>query len=256
MADKLANKAADIAKLCKRRLSEEIHYNLFWNPINVDISKDLIWLRKKHKQNRIDEWKLRHNEWLNGSMDTDTYMGERLMHNLFVEDNGNKICNNNNKMKEEFKFLNPYEASVICKLRTEHINLNDYKFFRFKDDSSNFGNCRYCNVKESVSHFLIDCPGQNNQIALRMNPFDVNYNGIRNILKSRLKKIDAFFKNNSHFTAKNILFPHCWQQSIARDDLQRKSKMGRQISRRVNILREVINFVKSSRRFKREKYGI
>ena len=41
-----------------------------------------------------------------------------------------------------------------------------------------------------------------------------------------------------------------------RDDPRRKTKLSSQIKRRVNILREVINFVKSTKRFKREKYGI
>ena len=76
-----------------------------------------------------------------------------------------------------------------------------------------------------------------------------------NVLKSKLKRIDIFFKNRSHFTSKNLLFPHSWQVRPYRKDPNYKCKLNAQLLRRVRILREVINFVRMTRRFKREQFG-
>ena len=46
IADELAKNAAEIANNCKYGFDNTIRYNTFLNPINVDISKDLILLKK------------------------------------------------------------------------------------------------------------------------------------------------------------------------------------------------------------------
>ena len=45
-ADALAKAAATIACNCKYNFDDTIRYNTFKNPINVDISKDIIYLNK------------------------------------------------------------------------------------------------------------------------------------------------------------------------------------------------------------------
>ena len=54
-ADALAKQAAAIAHNCIYKLDNIIKYNTFFNPINVDIQKDLILLNKwyKKKENKI-----------------------------------------------------------------------------------------------------------------------------------------------------------------------------------------------------------
>ena len=54
MADSLAKQAAAIAHNCKCKLDNIIEYNTFFNPINVDIQKDLILLNRiGYKDNKI-----------------------------------------------------------------------------------------------------------------------------------------------------------------------------------------------------------
>ena len=136
---------------------------------------------------RIKEWKHEQNNWNLGNLDTNMYRGDMIFHRMIIGHNG-IIKRSTNDMKEELKFLKPYESSIITKLRSECINLNGYKNFRFNDD--NFGNyelCRYCHIPETVKHFLIDCPGQQNKTALILNPMDTNYNACRNILKYKFQ---------------------------------------------------------------------
>ena len=68
-------------------------------------------------------------------------------------------------MRNQLKHLKQYESEIVNKLRSECINLNGYKNFRY--DESN-GNCIYCCVAETVEHFLIDCCGSKSEY--------VNYN--------------------------------------------------------------------------------
>ena len=131
-----------------------------------------------------------------------------IFHRMILGHNGD-VKKPINDMKNEFKFLKLYEASIITKLRTECINLNGYKHFRFNDDNLGlYELCGYCETPETVKHFLIDCPGQTNVDALKLNHMDTNYNASTNILKYKLTKIDSFFRNRSHFNVINLLFPH------------------------------------------------
>ena len=126
-----------------------------------------------------------------------------------------------------------------------HINLVDYEM------------CKYCNVPETVEHYLIDCncPGQKKK-TLELNPCNTNYNACRNILKYKLKKIDSFFKNRCNFNVVNLLFPHIWQVKPLRKDKNYKIKITNGINRRIYIFREIIEFVRRTKRFDREKFGI
>ena len=224
--------------------------------MHVDISIDLKRLRYKQRQDRIKEWKLEYKNWNMGHINSNMYKGNLIFHRMMFGHNG-IIKHSTNDMREELRFMKPYEASIITKLRTECINLNGYKNFRFNDN--NFGNyelCRYCNVPETVKHYLIDCPGQQNKTALMLNPMDTNYNASRNILKYKLKKIDSFFKNRGNFNVNNLLFPHTWQLKPHKDDKNYKLKINNGHKRRVYIFKEIIEFVQQTKRFSREKFGI
>ena len=191
-----------------------------------------------------------------GQLNQNIYKGNMIFHRMMVSPQ-EYVRKSTNDMKNELKFLQPYEASIITKFRTECINLNGYKYFRFKDiNNGHLGNCKCCHVPETVEHYLIDCSGQTNVSAERMNPFDTNYNANRNILKSRLKKIDSYFKNQAHFNVISLLFPHSWQQKPLKSDEFYKSKLARALNQRVFIIKEIIEYVHKTKRFKREKYGI
>ena len=56
MADQLAKSAANLLNMCKYGESKFIRYDLRKNPVNVDIAKDLIKLRKLWKKQRKSEW--------------------------------------------------------------------------------------------------------------------------------------------------------------------------------------------------------
>ena len=72
---------------------------------------------------------------------------------------GNKIRvrYKSNEMRKEMRYLSYRESQIVNKLRTEHINLNDYKYVRFDDRDALEGYCRYCDRVETVEHFLEDC---------------------------------------------------------------------------------------------------
>ena len=61
-----------------------MYYNTYLNPINVDISKDLIYLNKWYKQHRKNEWIQRQHNWKNGKLIKHQYIGNMLMHDYFV----------------------------------------------------------------------------------------------------------------------------------------------------------------------------
>ena len=254
--DAIANRAATIAKNCKYGKSKYFKYNTFYNPVHVDISIDLKRLHYKQRQDRKKEWETRNNNWKKDSLDENMYKGNMIFHKMMMGHNG-YVRKNTNDMKNELKYLKPYEASIITKLRTECINLNGYKNFRFNDHNNGYYElCKYCKVPETVQHFLIDCGGQQHKLALEMNSMETNYNASRNIFKQRLKKIDSFFKNRANFNVINILFPHTWQIKPQRNDKNYKIKIQNGIKRRICIFKELIEFIHRTKRFKREKFGI
>ena len=134
--------------------------------------------------------------------------------------------------------------SLITKLRTECINLNDHKHFRFKDiNNGHYEMCKYCSVPETVEHYLIDCLGQTKKLALEMNSWEINFNASRNILKCKLKRIDSFFNNRANFNVINLLFPHVWQVKPRRKDINYKTKIENGTKRRICIFKELTEFV-------------
>ena len=151
-----------------------------------------------------------------------------------------KLNNNNKLLKSELSELNTMYAEIIFKLRTETAYLNNYRHYIYKDcliTCPNIG----CNVRETVAHYLIDCP-----------KFDI----IRNDLRKKLIKTCRFFKYNYNFTAINILFPHHWQIEPSGRDKDYKSKIKQNKNIRVEIIKAVVQYVKDSKRFDDTEYGI
>ena len=68
-----------------------------------------------------------------------------------------KLNNNNKLLKEELSGLNTLYTEIIFKLRTESAYLNNYRHYIYKDCSTICPNIG-CNERETVSHYLIDCP--------------------------------------------------------------------------------------------------
>ena len=164
--DFIARRAAEIAKDCKYGRSDYMTYNTYFNPVHVDINIDMKRLKYKHRQDRIKEWKYKHQEWINGHINENYYNGNMIFYKMIFGHNG-IVKNGIIDMTNELKYLKPSEASIITKLRTECINLNGYKHFRFKDINNGHDElCQYCKVQETVQHYLIDCPGQTKKLAL------------------------------------------------------------------------------------------
>ena len=121
MEDQLAKSAANLANMCKYGESKFIKYNMNINPINVDIAKDLIKLRKQRKNKRISDWIEMRNDRINNN-NMNRYYGCHNFEKIIINHNNN-VSNKCKDMKKELVYLSQKECEVITKLRTEHINL-------------------------------------------------------------------------------------------------------------------------------------
>ena len=146
----------------------------------------------------------------------------------------------------------PFETKIISKLRCEYINLNGYKYFTF--DETN-GKCIYCDVEETVDHFLINCKGNDNEYVTYNNELEMDYNIVRSKLRKELRNVSIFFKEEKNFTSLNILFPQIWQKNPNKTNPEYKEIKKKNMEREVEILKCVVRFVQNTKRFKKEKYG-
>ena len=153
-----------------------------------------------------------------------------------MEYNENDFNKNSKHFIDEFKYLKESELSIINKLRTEYINLNDYKCKFFKYKTNTCEKCK-CNCIETVNHYLLDC---------------IAYNKFRKKLKRNLKKINIRFKYENNHTVIDWLFPHIWQSNINRAKFY--ETYYKNIEIRMKILRLICTFVNETERFKGE-YG-
>ena len=249
IADSIAKEAAVWAKDCKYGYSNIVKYDMSQNPINVDIAKDLIKLRRKNKDLRRKEWiqdkNTREEEKLFDEQ-SEKFKGSGIFVNAMMNENY-RIKNRNNLMKEELKYLSKTEVGIITKLRTEYINLNHYLWYMKKHDD---GACKYCKVLEDVEHFLIDCPGCTNKMEQCYSPRNVEYDPLRKTLRKNLRKIDIFFKYEINFNVVNILFPSKWQLQPRKKEKNFQQIKEKNLQKRIQILKEVILFVNKSKRFK------
>ena len=254
MADSLAKQAAAIAHNCKYKLDNVIKYNTFFNPINVDIQKDLILLNKWYKNKRKQEWLQRQLDWKNRILEEDTYIGNMLMQRYIVQFNGSdySVRGKSKHLRNQLKFLKQYECEIINKLRTECINLNGYKKYKFNETS---GKCIYCNVEETVEHFLLKCKGSTVEYVNYHNEYETDYNLQRDKLRKELRKIAIFFKEEKNFNAINILFPNVWQANPKKTNPNYHEIKENNRKREIDVLKCVVRFVQNTKRFKKEKYG-
>ena len=151
----------------------------------MDISKDIIWLNKLYKNQRKNNWLKRQSDWKKNKLKNNQYVGNMLMQQFMVMYDGNKynVRNKNKKMRNQLKYLKQYESEIITKLRSEYINLNGYKNFKFDETD---GNCVYCNVEETVEHFLIECKGSQNEFVNYYNELELDYDIIRSKFRNSL----------------------------------------------------------------------
>ena len=212
MADKIAREAANIARMCKFGDSKFVKYKLQYNPVNVDIAKDLIKLRKKIKLDRKNEWKGMKQDRINNH-NKNRYYGCHNFEKIMIDHNNN-VSYGNKDMRKELRYLSQKEVEIITKSRTEHINLNHY-LFTMNVIKGKYGyKCRFCNASETVDHFLIDCPGVQEEMHQKLHKNNIDYEKCRIKLRKNLRRTTIFFKNPLNFNTINILFPHTWQRRI------------------------------------------
>ena len=239
LADKLAKNGADIAIYEKEKFYK--NEKSLWDPKNNSIMfQNQIFIKKLNnyiKNNENENWK---------EFFKDPSQGYHKFYNEFLflrmmryGKNGNDFNSNCYKyLINEIKYLNAEETSIINKLRTENINLNNFIYFYFKNNNKsnhNNGNCNgLCSTNETVSHFLLEC---------------LKFKKQRNILFKKLRKINIKFKFRNNIKSIDILFPHIWQAHPNIDDEDYKIKNYKNLLIRVQILKEVCNFVKSTERF-------
>ena len=255
VADNLAKQAGIIAYNCKYRFDDTIRYNTYYNPIIVDISKDLIDLRKYHSKIRKQEWRKRNELFINKNEDSNIFFGDGIFHKYVVNSNGGEytIRIKSKQLKNELKYLSRFESEIITKLRTEYINLNSYKSFRFNDTD---GNCPYCGVNETVNHYLLDCPGN-----INIDNYNIvdgikerNYNQCRNVMRKKLRHLAMFFRYENNFNSQNILFPSVWQHNPRKTNPNFKKIKRNNQYRITQTLKIIVKFVLDTQRFKYEKY--
>jgi hypothetical protein len=142
-----------------------------------------------------------------------------------------QIENNNNKIfMIDKKFLNYNETAIICRLRSEHIELNEY-LYRF--NQYNHERCEKCNGNkiENIQHFLLECS---------------NYNSIRNVMFEEIKKESIIFIGNpdtniNYHEIMAYLYPHLYQDNIY-DIIS--------INERIHIYKCVYKYIIKTERFK------
>ena len=245
-ADKLAKAAASIAKQCKYGQDNTIKYDMSKNPVGIDIAKDLIRLRIIRKNERRDEWiKIKNNRKILDYDGKQRFKGEGILQQTIINDEY-YVKNRNNEMKNELMYLTKKECEVIMKLRTEYINLNNYRRYIGKHET---GLCNHCNVKETVSHFLIDCTGFRDDRIIGLNSNNQNYEILRNKLFKRLRQVTIFFKYYENINAKNFLFPHTWQLKPYSNNQDYKLIVEKNLKQRIQILKLVAKFVFETKRF-------
>ena len=120
-----------------------------------------------------------------------------------------KVRKFDKRLRNQLKLLSKYESEVVNKLRSECINLNGYKHYKYGESN---GKCIYCDVEETVEHFLLKYKGNKNEFVTYHNDFEMDYDIIWNKFRRNLIKCAIFFQQEKNFNVLNLLFPHIWQQ--------------------------------------------
>ena len=255
IVDNVAKAAADLAVEAKHNNNNnESEYHQYYennNPIIVDNHNYIQILKILIKKQNLQRW-IQYS--MDPSENNTKFCNEwNYIKMLKYQCNGNEFNFRSNKyLIDEYKFLNSKEISIINKLRTEHVNLNNYIYFfheksNKKQNNNNNNNndnkiktnglCNICKCNENVTHFMLKCKVYNQQ---------------RKILFKNLRKINKKFREIGKCDILDVLFPHIWQSQPMRDDEYYKQKWYENIQVRVNILKAIVNYVKRTQRFNGE----
>ena len=161
--NQMAREAANIARMCKFGDSKFIRYRLDKNPVNVDIAKDIIKLEKMLKTRRKNEWfEMKNDRIIN--QNKNRYYGGHIFERMIINHNNQINYKPNNDMRKKLKYLTQKECEIITKLRTEHVNLNHYLFTMGIIKREHGYKCKFYNAPETVDHYLMDCPGAQDEM--------------------------------------------------------------------------------------------
>ena len=227
-ADELAKQAAELAIEWKDNKSN--NYNERISTL-VDIHKSLTkWNKRLHQ----DQQKSYQRSIINHNNQESSFKTKENIFSQGLFNSNNKFIYNKQYFKEELKFLTKETIEIINKLRTEHINLNNYKY-QFHDLESPL--CDKCQVIENVSHILFDCN---------------NYHHQRYKWYINLSQINQFFNNPVNRTSLNVLFPFRWQPTIDIKDPNYKTIYNNHMQQRFDIYESIITFIKDIKYFENQ----
>ena len=205
-----------------------LNYDEFNNSMIVDNYYLIDKLKIKIKNLRKNKWDaFKSDPTNNGNKFANEFNFIKMMYLRY--DNNNNITKNSKYFIDELKYLKPKELSIINKLRTEYINLNNYKHYFFEFQSNL---CDHCKCNETVNHFLFDCNKYHNQ---------------RKRLKNKLRKLNVRFKYEKNHNFIDWLFPHKWQLNL--DKKRYYIIHNNNLKIRIEILRLICIFVIETKRF-------
>ena len=239
IVDMIAKMGADMAVEAKNG-KNELKYNRFYNSIMVDNYRYNELLKQIIKRDKIIEWNLFEKNCIENE---NMFKGESIYLRMRKYGCNNNEWNENNHKEfyNEYKFLNQKEVSIINKIRTEYINLNNYVYYYHEKnkkeikDGKTMGKCKHCKCNENISHYILDCKLYENQ---------------RKKLFKKLRNIDIKFKNQNKITILDLLFPHLWQIKYAKEyDENYKEKNNKNIRVRVEIFKQIVKYTETTRRF-------
>ena len=249
IVDGIAKHGAKIAKECKEeryknpndRKYPGLEYNTYFNPIIVDNSLLINKLETKNKICNENSW----NSYFHNPTDHGhKFIGNgEFIHSFPKQQEYFPTYRNQSKhFLEENKYLKADESAIINKLRTEHINLNNYENFMFPNNCHHYGLCEFCQNGsiESVRHFLIECPKFENE---------------RDTFFKKLRNIHKRFKFKQKISVQSILFPFTWQRFLKNDEPNYKEIYQKNIKTRLIIYEQTIDFINKTNRFK-QKHGM
>ena len=244
VVDNIAKRAASIAEICREERFDEkkayptLKYSTYNNPILVD---NRLMINKIKKYNKINKENLWNDYFINPSNNGSKFIGNAEFIHGFPKNNAfMPIYTNQSKHYiDEQKILNPKKMCIINKLRSEHINLNNYLHFHFKKEYTN-NKCIHCNCIESVKHYLTECKLFDNQ---------------RKKLYRSLRKIDVNYKFKHKINTRLLLFPFLYQDWSNKDEIDYNIINENNTFKRVHIYNAICKYVKRTNRFN-GKYGI
>ena len=228
-ADEIAKEAATEAVNWKTNKTHNYNQN---RSTLVDIHKtltkwqqQLLIKQRKYYQNTL----IKHN-------DESTFKTKENIFSKGLFNDNNKFIYDIQNFKNEIKYLTKETIEIINKLRTENINLNNYKYHYHGMESPL---CTNCQTIENVTHLLFDC---NKYMHQRHKWF------------IKLNRINKFYENPQNRTSINVLFPIRWQNKIDPKDPNYKELNKQLMYQRFDIYDSIVQFIKDINRFEENNY--